>query len=559
MLRLPYGISHFPQLTTENYYFIDRTPFLEQLENLPERYLVFLRPRRFGKSLWISILLHYYGLEHKEHFEEWFGKYWIGQHRTPLAGTYYVLRFEFSGIHTDTPESTRKGFAFNVLRGLRNFERDYALPTLGFADNLEASQLLKQFLDQHKDKKIYLLIDEYDHFANEILGFHFEHFSDMVSRNGFVRKFYEAIKEATGQGIVDRLFITGVSPVTLDSLTSGFNIATHLSLHKNFHPMLGFTEAETRGILLGVGCPDDQIESVMADARKWYNGYRFEPDCPRLYNPDMVLYFAKEYAHELKYPRVMLDINIASDYGKIRRLFDLRNRQQNHEVLDQLMTQGCLFSPLTSQFSFDKRFSTQDFISLLFYLGLISIDTLEGNEYRFRIPNYVMEGLYWKFFAEVLEERSGMETRFLAIGAAMRKMAYDNQPRDFFALIEAELQGLSNRDFIKFDEKYVQLLFVTFARLSDLYFVLSQREVSQTYPDILLTHRPPFFPPFQFMFEFKYLKKNNARQLEEKRREAVEQLKHYRQNAELRDIPQLKSYAVVFVGTRLAVLEEVTE
>ncbi|MBF0350814.1 MAG: AAA family ATPase, partial [SAR324 cluster bacterium] len=156
MLRLPYGISHFPQLTTENYHFIDRTPFLEQLENLPERYLVFLRPRRFGKSLWISILLHYYGLEHREHFEEWFGKYWIGQHRTPLAGTYYVLRFEFSGIHTDTPESTRKGFAFNVLRGLRNFERDYALPTLGFADNLEASQLLKQFLDQHKDKKIYL-------------------------------------------------------------------------------------------------------------------------------------------------------------------------------------------------------------------------------------------------------------------------------------------------------------------------------------------------------------------------------------------------------------------
>ncbi|MBF0352995.1 MAG: AAA family ATPase [SAR324 cluster bacterium] len=407
MLRLPYGISHFPKLVNENYHFIDRTPFLEKLENLPEAYLVFLRPRRFGKSLWISILHHYYGLEHKHRFGELFGKYRIGQQPTPLAGTYHVLRFEFSGIHTDTPESTRQGFAFNVLSGLRNFEQDYGLTPLDFADNLEASQLLKQFLDQHKDKKIYLLIDEYDHFANEILGFQFDHFSDMVSGNGFVRKFYEAIKEATGRGIIDRMFITGVSPVTLDSLTSGFNIAKHLSLSKIFHPMMGFTEEETREIFQGVGCTEDRIEAVMADARKWYNGYRFEPDCPRFYNPDMVLYFANEYSHELKYPREMLDVNIASDYGKIRRLFDLRDRQRNHEVLDQLMREGCLYSSLTSQFSFDKRFTTQDFISLLFYLGLISIDQDMGNRLRFKIPNYVMEGLYWQFFAEVLEERSG--------------------------------------------------------------------------------------------------------------------------------------------------------
>ncbi|MBF0239663.1 MAG: PD-(D/E)XK nuclease domain-containing protein [SAR324 cluster bacterium] len=181
-------------------------------------------------------------------------------------------------------------------------------------------------------------------------------------------------------------------------------------------------------------------------------------------------------------------------------------------MLDQLMREGCLYSSLTSQFSFDKRFTTQDFISLLFYLGLISIDQDMNNRLRFKIPNYVMEGLYWQFFAEVLEERSGVETRIIRIGDAMQKMAFDNQPRDFLALIEEELQGLSNRDFIRFDEKYVQLLFVTFARLSDLYFVISQREVSQTYPDLLLVHRPPFFPPYQFMFEFKYLKKADERQ-----------------------------------------------
>ncbi|MBF0239424.1 MAG: AAA family ATPase [SAR324 cluster bacterium] len=556
MLKLPYGISYFETLVSENYHFIDRTPFLEKLENQPERYLVFLRPRRFGKSLWISILHHYYGLEYKDRFEALFGKYWIGQHPTPRANSYHILRFEFSRINTDTPESTKEGFLFNVKQGIVHFEHQYGIPHQSFDDVSEPAHVLHEFLSMHGDKKIYLLIDEYDHFANEILGFRFDHFSDMVSRNGFVRKFYEAIKEATGRGIVDRLFITGVSPITMDSLTSGFNIIKQLTLHKNFHNMLGFTEPEVQTILQGVGCSEAQLPQVMEDMKKWYNGYRFEPDSQRLYNPDMVLYFANEYLVECQYPRVMLDVNIASDYGKLRRLFDLKNQAQNYDVLYRLIQDGFVSAELTQQFSFEKRFNDQDFISLLFYLGLISIDQLLGNALQFKIPNYVMEGLYLKFFAEVLETQTGVEHQILKIHDAMLKMAYDNQPEPFLKLIEAELMALSNRDFIKFDEKYVQLLFVTFCRLSDLYFVKSQPEVTQKYPDVLLLHRPPFFPTCQFLFEFKYLKKASKAKQEQVLKDTEIQVQTYLQNEEIRQISNLKSYVVLFVGAKLKALKE---
>jgi len=242
------------------------------------------------------------------------------------------------------------------------------------------------------------------------LAFNFEHFAEFVSRNGFVRKFYEAIKEGTATGIVDRLFVTGVTPITLDSLTSGFNISTNLSTHKYFHQMMGFTGEEVKTLLKKVTFNQNETRNVLKNLKKWYDGYLFaEGTETRLYNPDMVLYFLKEFAYENTYPRNLIDTNIASDYGKVRRLFRLGEIDRNYVVLEELIESGVLSGLLTEQFSFEKPFSKDDFISLLFYLGLVTIKEVGLSRLGFGFLNYVIKGLYLEFFMDSLNERNQLD------------------------------------------------------------------------------------------------------------------------------------------------------
>ncbi|MBF0103183.1 MAG: AAA family ATPase [Desulfobacterales bacterium] len=560
-MKLPYGISNFAKLVNDGCYFIDKTRYIELLEYDSDSYLFYLRPRRFGKSLWISILSYYYGIEHKSDFENLFGRYYIGKHPTPKANSYYILDLEFSRIDTATPESTKHGFKINLLMGLKNFEQRYGISPEDYSNESEPANVLKLFLSEHKDKKIYILIDEYDHFANEILSFRFEHFSEMVSRTGFVRKFYETIKAATAKGIVDRLFITGVTPITLDSMTSGFNIATNLSLNKRYHSMLGFTEAEVISLIDFISASQhSEIPNhllLQEDLRKWYNGYLFCVQAnERIYNPDIVLYFLKEYRYEYQYPDSLIDINIASDYGKIRRLFDLKNRDQNHQVLDRLIQDNQVVSQITQQFSFEKPFTQQDFVSLLFYMGLISIQKGIGSDVVLAIPNYVIQGLYLEFLVEVLQEQAQVTVESMDVSAAVRQLAFENQIKPILKFVEDILKGLSNRDFQKFNEKYVKVILIALIRLSNLYYVKSEPEINRKYPDIMLLYRPPFFPNYQFVIELKYLKKSEAALLKDTTQAAITQLTGYLQNEEVRSLKNLKAYVVIFVGTEASVVQE---
>jgi len=308
--KLPYGISHFNKLISENYHYVDRTAYIEKLEQASEPYVFFLRPRRFGKSLFISTLWHYYGLEFTEQFSQLFGKYYIGQHPTPKANSYAILYFEFSRIDTTSKESTFEGFLSNVRWGAKYFLDRYTQllepsEQKTILSRSHPNEILKALFETvGKQHPIYILIYEYDHFANEILAFNFEPFSEFVSRNGFVRKFYEAIKEAAGRGIVDRFLATGVTPITLDSLTSGFNIAANLSTHYYFHEMMGFMDSEVNSLLkqIAPNLEPQERDRVLENMRKWYNGYIFARKAKtKLYNPDMVLYLLKEYAYENEY------------------------------------------------------------------------------------------------------------------------------------------------------------------------------------------------------------------------------------------------------------------
>ena len=560
-MKLPYGISNFARLIEDGYHYVDKTHYIEQLENEPAPYLFFLRPRRFGKSLFVSMLSYYYGLEHQKRFDALFGKFYIGTHPTPRANSYHVLDFEFSRIDTSTPEHTQKGFLQNVLAGVSDFEQRYDKALRDYENCDNPADVLKAFFVTHREKKIYLLIDEYDHFANEILSFHFEHFSDIISRNGFVRKFYETIKAATGKGIVDRLFVTGVTPITLDSLTSGFNIAQNCSTWEEYNEMMGFTEDNVAQLLHPI-CRECQMEKkqVLDDLRRWYNGYLFHAEAEeRVYNPDMVLYFATQLTprRKCKYPEKLIDINIASDYGKIRRLFQLKDPDQNYQVIDQLIHDGFVTSQLTEQFSFDRDFTRQDFISLLFYMGFISIENAQGPRLHFTTPNFVIKGLYWEYFTQLLQERFSVQIEVSQIENAFYELAYQNQLAPFLKLIESVLKELSNRDFIQFDEKYIKVLFVAFASLANLYYIRSEQETEQKYVDILFLHRPPYFPNYQFAFELKYLKKSESAQLETTVPKAIAQLQGYLQSEALQRLDNLKAYVIVFVGPEMRAVEAV--
>ncbi len=559
-MKLPYGISNFARLIEDGYYYVDKTRYIEQLENEPAPYVFFLRPRRFGKSLFVSMLSYYYGLEHKNRFSSLFGSFYIGQHPTSRVNGYHVLKLEFSRIDTSTPESTQKEFLKNTLIGIREFEEKYDGTTQSYRLCENPASALKEFFANHRSKKIYLLIDEYDHFANEILSFHFERFSEMVSGTGFVRKFYETIKAATGDGIVDRLFVTGVTPITLDSLTSGFNIALNLSTSEEYNEMAGFTEDEVTQLLLPIcrECEVDQSK-LLSDLRNWYNGYLFHSAGEdRVYNPDMVLYFLNQLTprRKCKYPEKLIDLNIASDYGKIHRLFQLKDPNQNYQVIEQLIHEGFVITQLTEQFSFEREFNRQDFISLLFYMGFISIKEAQLNDLRIVIPNFVIKGLYWEFFLQWLKEQNALSFEVSDVRQAVRNLAQKNELQPFLQLIESVLQTLSNRDFIQFNEKYIKVLFVAFASLANLYYIQSEQEADQKYVDILLLYRPPFFPNYQFAFELKYLKKSEEDQLEHTVQRATAQLETYLASEPLRQLQNLKAYVIVFVGPEVKAVEE---
>ena len=567
MLRLPYGTSNFELLVKQGYLYVDRTPYIEQLEKLNEKYLFFLRPRRFGKSLWVSVLQHYYGLEHKAQFETLFGKYYIGQQTTPLVNSYLGLKFDFSGIDTDSREKTYRGFSFKVQKGIQQFLNDYSA---WFSPEIREAILgrpapeimiddLFTYTQQTGTPKLYVIIDEYDHFTNELFSFRLTEFQEIVSENGYVRKFYEVIKTATQEGVVDRFFATGVAPVTLDSLTSGFNIGTNISIEPEFNEMMGFTEVEVKDILKGIGIQSSEMVGMMAEIRKWYNGYLFEAEGKeRMYNSDMVLYFAKEYQKRQKYPKSLLDTNISSDYGKIGRLFRLGGEESSRwKLLQDLLNGEDVSTQLTKQFSFARKFNEYDFLSLLFYMGLLTIQEADLSKLKLQIPNEVIRELYYQYFLEQIQLQASLEINAPDVADCVLALAKYNNPQPLVKLLENTLEQLSNRDWPGFSEKHLKTILIAYLYSVGIYHIQSEPELKQKYPDLLLRRRPPYEPPYQLMIELKFLYKKDAAKAETVAAQGREQVRSYLQAEEVQELENLRAWLWVFVGTEAVVIEEV--
>ena len=562
-MKLPYGESNFEKIITQDFLYIDKTEYIAALEENGS-YNILLRPRRFGKTLFLSTLWNYYDIRSKDAFDALFGNLAIGRNPTPLKNSYQILFMEFSGISIKDEESIERDFAFEVSGRLRNFLEEYQYPAEAIrrveAQSSPAS-MMKAFLGIVREAKIYLLIDEYDHFANAVLGEDQELFCAIVGKGGFVRSFYETVKTATMEGIIDRLFITGVTSITLDSMTSGFNIGDNVTYHRDFNQAMGFTGLEVKEMIRPFveACGLDNQE-MMGILGRWYNGYRFSVRAnEKIFNPDMVLYFLRHFdMDECCFPERMLDDNIASDYGKIMRLFGIGDRESNFQTLEELIVNGEIVGRHKGKLDLDmnKPFERNDFISLLLYMGFITLSGTVLSQYRYKVPNYVIQKLYYDYFRAEIEQRSRITVSSRAVENAVAELALHNNIKPLIEEIGRVLALFSNRDFMRMDEKHIKAVILTLLYQSEVYFIQSEAEVNNRYPDILLLERNPIEVRYQFLFELKYSKKKEGKRgMEEKRAEGIEQVRAYGQLAEIRKLPKLKSYLLLTDGSAIEAVE----
>ena len=394
MKKLPYGISDYERLIENDYYYVDKTMYIEKLENIAEPYIMFLRPRKFGKTLFTSTLENYYDLKKVEKFENLYGNTYIGKNPTKLKNSYHILKFNFSGIDTTNEETTIRGFKEKVLIAIEGFVAKYGLdfyvnPELT-AEGL-LSSIIEAFRIQKSEDKIYVIIDEYDHFANELLRFNINQFKNLVSKISKIRKWYETLKEGT-ESVIYRILITGVAPITLDSLTSGFNISSDKTQNEAFNEMMGFTEEELKELMKEQNISKEEQEEILPIMKENYDGYRFSLyGKEKMYNSNMCLYFLNNYLENKRIPSQLIDVNIASDYSKLGKMLDLCKGEEREKVIEKTVSGEGIVSEITQKFNPAMEFTETDLISMLYYLGYLTIEDEEVGYTKLKIPNKVMK------------------------------------------------------------------------------------------------------------------------------------------------------------------------
>lgn len=558
-LKMPYGISNFEELITENYYYVDKTKYIEKLENLPEKRIMFLRPRKFGKTLFTSVIENYYDKNKADKFNKLYGNTYIGKNPTELKNSYCTLRFNFSGIDTSSEETTIRGFKNSTIESIKLFIGKYNIDFY-INDGQDAEEILNSLLTafslQKINEKIYVIIDEYDHFANELLGFNLEQFRGLVSKNGKVRKWYEVLKKGT-ETVVDRIFITGVAPITLDSLTSGFNIGTDITQDIDFNEMMGFTEKELVEILNNQEITKEEQEKILPIMKENYDGYKFSLGAEnQIYNSNMCLYFLSKYIRLGQIPNDLIDMNIASDYSKIGKMLDLCKGENKLEILQKTVQGKPIINRIVEKFNPAIEFTETDMISMLYYLGYLTIAGDLAGVPELVIPNKVMKEIYASYFMQLMSQKAEFRIDNSTSVQILKEIALDGKIDKIIEVLRIYLKNLSNRDLIKFDEKYIKLIFYCIAMNINSYFTKSEMEVNRNYPDILLVPRDRTKGYKAIMVEFKYLKKGEKSKLEEKQKEAREQIERYSEFEEIKEIEGLRKYTIV-VATDEIYAEEI--
>ena len=568
--RLPYGVSDFVSIITRNRYYVDKTTYLAQLERETDT-IIFIRPRSFGKSLFLSMMEAYYDKAMRDRFDELFGNLWIGKNPTKLKNRYEVLHLDFSRIGGNV-DNIEKNFQIYCSRTLDAFvykyKEDYPQ---NISDEVFATDYyydkLQIILNWSANANIpmYLIIDEYDNFTNNILNENGEGVYHAITHaNGFYRDLFKCFK-----GNFERIFLTGVSPVILDDLTSGFNIGMNISTSANFDKMLGFSTNDVREMFsyyqsVGELPKDKDIEEMIEEIKPWYDNYCFSPKClddsNRVFNSDMVLYYLYNYISSGEPPKEMVDPNTKTDYNKLLKLISIdKNQGTKDSVLMDVAQKGEIKATISSSFSALEMLTDPDvFPSLLFYYGMLTIKGSYGSQLILGIPNNNVRKQYYGYL-----QKNYSNINLTKLTSGFNDMALNGEWRETLQYMAEQYATLSSfRDCIE-GERNIQGFFLAYLNLNSFYLTAPELELNHGYCDFfLLPDMTHYKSAHSYILEIKYLPKgmHTDDQATKQWQEAVEQIENYAQAPRvqaLRQGTELHKIVMQFTGWEMTRMEEV--
>lgn len=573
---LPYGMMNFEDIRLDNYYYVDKTSFIPMIEQ-SDRFFFFIRPRRFGKSLTLNMLQHYYDIRAKDKFDALFGDLYIGKHPTKDRNSYLVIKLNFSGI-TGELHNYRKGLDEHCRIVFDYFCDVYAdyLPE-GIKEKMDekdgaVNQLEYLFTECARvNQKIYLFIDEYDHFTNTILSDidSLNRYTDETHKEGYLRAFFNKVKSGTDSSI-KRCFITGVSPVTMDDLTSGFNIGTNYSLSPKFNEMMGFTEDEVREMLTYYSTTshfNHTIDELIEIMKPWYDNYCFAQECygqTTMYNSNMVLYFVKNYIdYNGKVPKDMVEDNIRIDYEKLRMLIR-KDKEFAHDAsaIQTLVSQGYITGELKKGFPAASIIDPDNFVSLLYYFGMLTINGTYKGKTKLTIPNHVVQEQLYTYLLNTYNEAELSFDNYEK-GQLASSLAYDGAWKAYFDYIADCLKRYASQRDKQKGEFFVHGFTLAMTAQNRFYRPISEADTQEGYADIFLSPLLDIYPDMKhsYIIELKYAKyKDSENRVEELRLEGIAQANRYANTDTVKNAiggTQLHKIVVVYKGMEMRVCEEV--
>ncbi len=574
--RIPYGMMNFIDVREDDCYYVDKTHYIPLIENA-NKYFFYIRPRRFGKSLTISMLRHYYNILEADKFEKWYGDLYIGKHPTPERNSYLIIYLNFAVVNAEL-NSYQQSLDAHCNTEFNFFCDVYAqyLPE-GIKEEMNKKKGAIEQLDYlykeciKTNQQIYLFIDEYDHFTNKILSEPscLEDYKSETYGTSYLRSFFDTVKAGT-DSTIKRCFVTGVSPVTMDDLTSGFNIGTNYSLSPEFNKMTGFNEEEVRAMLdyYATTCQFHHSTDELIEAMKpWYDNYCFAEQSygsTTMYNSNMVLYFVDNYIRNGGYmPRNMVEENIRVDYNKLRMLIR-KDKEFAHDAstIQTLVQQGYVTGELKTGFPAETVAEPDNFTSLLFYFGMLTISgTLEG-ETKLTIPNQVVREQLYSYLLDTYNEA---DLRFdnWEKGKLASAMAYRGDWKAYFDYIAECLHRYSSQRDKQKGEAYVHGFTLAMTAQNRFYRPISEQENQEGYADIFMFPLLDIYKDMlhSYIIELKYAKgKDSDEKVEQLRQEAITQANRYAASETVQKAigtTTLHKIIVVYQGMKMVVCEEV--
>lgn len=580
MKMIPYGMTDFVAVRTDNYYYVDKTSFIEKIEMQP-RYLFLIRPRRFGKSLTLAMLETYYDIRYADRFDEIFKGLYIGEHPTKLRNRFLVMRFNFSAVSAN-PAQMETSFSEHCCSQMLAFCLKYEdllgkeIHNVIRGAEKDPGGLLNRINTYATDRgnlPIYMLIDEYDNFTNTLLSTYVtEYYTRATHGEGFIRYFFNVIKAATtGPGsALERLFITGVSPVTMDDVTSGFNIGTNITTNARFNTLVGFSKQELREMLTYYkekGAFETSVEELIEAMKPNYDNYCFSKECLNdcMFNSDMALYFLNSYIHNGVIPEEIVDPNIRTDFNKLAYLVRLdRGLEDNFSVIKQIAEEGELTTNIASHFSVLEMTSPVNFKSLLFYFGLLSIKGVAGlGTPVLHVPNLVVREQLFRFLLNGYAKHDIFRIDTVQLESLMTGMALNANWKPLFDYLSDAIRRQSRiREYIE-GEAHIKGFLLACLGMFRYYELYPEYELNKGFADFFFkpNHAVPVSPPYTFLLEVKYCKAGSAdTEVRALADEAREQLLRYAKDEwveEARKSGKLRLITVVWRSWELALMEEV--